>query len=240
MQQQDPLSVFTQHSMKKAGEQDTRTRLDKFQKRKRVVDEPATVSAQVKKRKHEESTVEPAWSKSKKKRLRKLLAKRTHLESSESAPAAAASTQQDAKPVHKEESSKKQYKTTEVKVTKQGTELQQEKPLDHRFKIIGKSSSLQQAFMERLSGSRFRILNEELYTHSSFDSFQRFSSNPILFDEYHQGFRQQVKSWQENPIDWIFDSIVKFKQSKMLSSRSNLVVADFGVSLPQKGVFFFF
>jgi len=44
-----------------------------------------------------------------------------------------------------------------------------------------KKSALQESFLKRLSGSRFRELNEDLYTHSSNDSFQRFTSNPELY-----------------------------------------------------------
>lgn len=50
-----------------------------------------------------------------------------------------------------------------------------------------KSTALQDAFKARLAGSRFRVLNEELYTMTSSESFDRFSARPGLFEEYHEG-----------------------------------------------------
>ena len=50
-----------------------------------------------------------------------------------------------------------------------------------------KSTALQDAFKARLAGSRFRVLNEELYTMTSSESFDRFSARPDLFEEYHEG-----------------------------------------------------
>eukprot|EP00984_Skeletonema_dohrnii_P033841 scaffold31787_cov92-Skeletonema_dohrnii-CCMP3373.AAC.3 len=50
-------------------------------------------------------------------------------------------------------------------------------------------STLQKAFLERLTSSRFRELNEDLYTKPS------QNSDPELFDQYHVGFRKQAKEW---------------------------------------------
>ncbi|OEU20900.1 Methyltransf_8-domain-containing protein, partial [Fragilariopsis cylindrus CCMP1102] len=61
-------------------------------------------------------------------------------------------------------------------------------------------NSVQDAFKARLAGSRFRILNEELYTNTSTNSYDKFKANPELFEQYHDGFRHQVESWPENPI----------------------------------------
>lgn len=91
-------------------------------------------------------------------------------------------------------------------------------------------SALQQAFLSRLAGSRFRELNEELYTTDSSTAFERFQNNPELFDQYHEGFRTQVKSWPVNPVDVVYRWIlslhrVRFQEKK---SHSQLVIADFG------------
>lgn len=93
-------------------------------------------------------------------------------------------------------------------------------------------SALQQTFLSRLAGSRFRELNEELYTTNSSEAFERFQSNPVLFSQYHEGFRTQVKSWPVNPVDvvyrWIL-SVNRNRGSKKDTKRnSQLVVADFG------------
>lgn len=85
------------------------------------------------------------------------------------------------------------------------------------------SSKLQDAFKARLTGSRFRILNEELYTKESKESFARFSQNPELFEQYHEGFRHQVESWPVNPVD----TIVRWISSNYMK-KDKCIVADFG------------
>ncbi|KAL9061573.1 MAG: hypothetical protein Q9162_000105 [Coniocarpon cinnabarinum] len=67
-----------------------------------------------------------------------------------------------------------------------------------------KLTPLQSAMRAKLMGSRFRYLNESLYTKPSAESLDMFKENPNFFDEYHAGFRQQVSSWPENPVDSFF------------------------------------
>lgn len=88
---------------------------------------------------------------------------------------------------------------------------------------VAGASKLQKQFHDRLSGSRFRILNEELYTIRSKDALQRFQANPTLFDEYHEGFRQQVSHWPVNPVSILVETI-----QQALETTPSLVVADFG------------
>lgn len=64
-----------------------------------------------------------------------------------------------------------------------------------------KLTPLQSAMRQKLAGARFRHLNETLYTTPSDKSLALFEANPTFFDEYHEGFRQQVSSWPENPVD---------------------------------------
>ena len=95
------------------------------------------------------------------------------------------------------------------------------------------TSALQKAFQERLTGSRFRILNEELYTSTSTKAFQRFQQNPSLFDEYHEGFRHQVEQWPVNPVTIIAEQLTQLYQTKHKTDASKkkmkkIVVADFG------------
>ncbi|KAI9479595.1 methyltransferase-domain-containing protein [Zychaea mexicana] len=83
-----------------------------------------------------------------------------------------------------------------------------------------KLTPLQQKMKEKLSGARFRWLNEQLYTTKGDESFKLFKEKPELFEEYHEGFRHQVESWPENPVD-IF--------AKQLSKLpAGTVVADLG------------
>ncbi|MCJ1393057.1 25S rRNA (adenine645-N1)-methyltransferase [Xylographa bjoerkii] len=68
---------------------------------------------------------------------------------------------------------------------------------------------LQQAMREKLVSSRFRYLNQTLYTTPSKSSYALFQENPRFFTEYHEGFRRQVGAWPENPVDgfvrWVRD-----------------------------------
>lgn len=66
---------------------------------------------------------------------------------------------------------------------------------------------LQQKMMAKLSGSRFRWINEQLYTIDSESALKLIKDQPGLFDEYHQGFRSQVQSWPQNPVDVFVDQI---------------------------------
>ncbi|KAJ9474432.1 25S rRNA (adenine(645)-N(1))-methyltransferase [Pseudozyma hubeiensis] len=68
---------------------------------------------------------------------------------------------------------------------------------------------LQAQMLSKLSGSRFRTINEKLYTTASDEAVRMIDAAPAMFDEYHQGFREQVRSWPKNPLDRIvelFDS----------------------------------
>mmetsp|Transcript_24040 Transcript_24040/g.51896 ORF Transcript_24040/g.51896 Transcript_24040/m.51896 type:complete len:463 (+) Transcript_24040:473-1861(+) len=122
------------------------------------------------------------------------------------------------------------------------------KPNNQKLKITlpkpSQMSTLQKAFLERLTSSRFRELNEELYTHSSQHAFEHFTQNPELFDQYHVGFRKQAKEWPSNPVDVIYKKIVNGwktngKKKNEKGEKTNdtgdqgrnkkvVVVADFG------------
>ncbi|KAL3775994.1 hypothetical protein HJC23_006771 [Cyclotella cryptica] len=88
-------------------------------------------------------------------------------------------------------------------------------------------STLQKSFLARLTSSRFRELNEELYTQSSQRSFEQFNKNPQLFEQYHIGFRRQVEEWPVNPVDVIYKKIVGgWKKSN--KKEDTIIIADFG------------
>jgi ribosomal RNA-processing protein 8 len=93
-----------------------------------------------------------------------------------------------------------------------------------------KRQSLQQSFKDRLSGSRFRVLNEELYTTPSASAYRRFSTNPELYSQYHEGFRYQVGRWPVNPVHVIVNSLMARRQKgqSVGAGPRPLVVADFG------------
>lgn len=60
---------------------------------------------------------------------------------------------------------------------------------------------MQSAMRQKLVSSRFRYLNQTLYTEPSSAAQKLFDQDPAMFEDYHAGFRQQVSVWPENPVD---------------------------------------
>lgn len=98
-----------------------------------------------------------------------------------------------------------------------------------------KLTPLQQKMMAKLTGSRFRWINEQLYTITSDAALKLVKDQPSLFDEYHDGFRSQVQSWPENPVD-VFVNQVKERSLRPVNAPGGLpghrdkkiVIADMG------------
>jgi ribosomal RNA-processing protein 8 len=99
-----------------------------------------------------------------------------------------------------------------------------------------KLTPLQQKMLNKLSGSRFRWINEQLYTISSQEALDLIKTQPELFDEYHQGFRSQVQSWPQNPVDVFVDQFKTRISTKQVNAPGGLpglpskkvVIADMG------------
>lgn len=101
-----------------------------------------------------------------------------------------------------------------------------------------KLTPLQRKMLAKLSGSRFRWINEQLYTTDSQQALEMMKKQPELFDEYHKGFASQVESWPENPVDLFTRELIYRGISKMVNSPGGLpglkdqghkvVVADMG------------
>lgn len=153
------------------------------------------------------------WSKSKKKRMRLLKGK------------SGANNDKDSKEQPKIDTEKAASKKSKKKDDIEASlgRYDKEKQADESKST---TSSLQQSFKARLMGSRFRILNEELYTTTSSTAFDRFSSNPELYEQYHEGFRHQVEQWPVNPVT----TIVNRLKSRIGNDDDGkkIVVADFG------------
>ena len=92
--------------------------------------------------------------------------------------------------------------------------------VESRKQGTSKLSDLQRKFRDKLDGARFRSLNEKLYTCRGQEAFDMFQGDPSLFTVYHEGYRKQVESWPENPLDHIIAWI--------RSTDARLVVADMG------------
>jgi hypothetical protein len=69
--------------------------------------------------------------------------------------------------------------------------------------------SLKEKLQNKLESGRFRWINEKLYTTSSLSAFEMFTSEPELFDVYHQGFSSQVEKWPVNPVDLMINWIME-------------------------------
>lgn len=99
-----------------------------------------------------------------------------------------------------------------------------------------KLTPLQQKMMAKLSGSRFRWINEQLYTTSSEEAFKMLQQQPALFKEYHDGFRSQVQGWPENPVDVFVEQIMARATTRPVNAPGGLpgfadkkvVIADMG------------
>ena len=70
-----------------------------------------------------------------------------------------------------------------------------------------KKKSLLASFEKDLEGSKFRYVNELLYTSRSDQAEQLFREKPDLFREYHEGYAHQVEDWPVNPLDVIIGHI---------------------------------
>lgn len=69
--------------------------------------------------------------------------------------------------------------------------------------------SLRMKMMEKLKAARFRFLNEQIYKTDSKETQKIFNTDPDAFNAYHEGYRQQVRSWPLNPVDVIIKNIKK-------------------------------
>ncbi|EGG24834.1 hypothetical protein DFA_03079 [Cavenderia fasciculata] len=83
----------------------------------------------------------------------------------------------------------------------------------------GEMSGFQLAIRDHLKGGRFRFLNESLYTKDSTESLQEFERDPSLFDQYHIGYQEQVKSWPVHPLKFIIRDLKKL---------GRITIADMG------------
>jgi len=203
---------------------------------------------------------EKPWSKSKKKRMRKLLGDKDDDNLTTTRNNGHFTSHPNSKPEPKPKPKKKSSRSdTNCNKSSNDDQLvssihkspQQSIPVRDEVKedivlMMGNKtkpkSTLQQVFYARLAGSRFRELNEELYTTISSSAHQRFKDNPELFDQYHQGFRTQVKSWPINPVDGILRWLISHQKKRASgsgakrrkgarppnSSGVQLKVADFG------------
>ncbi|XP_052894114.1 ribosomal RNA-processing protein 8 [Anopheles moucheti] len=132
----------------------------------------------------------------------------------------------------------KQLKANET-VKTNGTAKQEDKPskdcsngINQRAKFNSKEQktpskhasengkTLKDKLTDRLKGSRFRFINEQLYKMPGEEAKKLFHEDPASFDAYHEGYRQQVEQWPMNPLTRMIKCILKLPK--------NMIIADFG------------
>lgn len=91
-------------------------------------------------------------------------------------------------------------------------------------------TALQQKMKDKLSGARFRWINEKLYSLSSSEAFELVRKDPEILEIYHSGFAKQVATWPQNPVDLFFDQIVSRSTKTFVNAIGGLV------ALPDKTV----
>ncbi|EIE25221.1 hypothetical protein COCSUDRAFT_13779 [Coccomyxa subellipsoidea C-169] len=72
----------------------------------------------------------------------------------------------------------------------------------------------------KLSGGRFRWLNEQLYTCPGDEALELMQEQPHLFKQYHEGFQQQTTKWPVQPVE--------VAARYLRGHGKNTIVADFG------------
>lgn len=79
-----------------------------------------------------------------------------------------------------------------------------------------KSKSGLQDIEDSLTASKFRLLNEMLYTIPSEESQAYFSDRKADMEAYHSGFRKQTARWPISPVEVVLEHVAnnaeKFKQ----------------------------
>ncbi|KAK6589846.1 Rrp8p like methyltransferase involved in rRNA processing [Cryptosporidium xiaoi] len=76
---------------------------------------------------------------------------------------------------------------------------------------------------QRLKGSRFRKINEYLYTNKSDDAFNEYLKDDNMFEQYHSGYNAQKRLWPLDPLDKVIEYIRVNDKIK--------VIGDFGCGM---------
>lgn len=82
------------------------------------------------------------------------------------------------------------------------------------------AQGLRERLIGSLKGSRFRFINEQLYTSKGKDAVKIFEEDTTAFKVYHEGYRQQVSQWPLNPLDVLIKSVRKMPK--------DYIIGDFG------------
>lgn len=100
--------------------------------------------------------------------------------------------------------SSKKKKLNNVPFTKKVPQTDEQKDETSEQNANG---SFRQSLIDNLKGSRFRYLNELLYSKPSSEATGVFQEDPTSFQAYHEGYRQQVQQWPLNPLDRMINAL---------------------------------
>lgn len=178
------------------------------------------------KKKHHQD--KPQWSKSKKKRMRQQRRKLQHQQhnqkqnSNKDSDTTCLISISDSKNVPVKDPDTNNNTDNTILITDTGTSVSHLTPKH--------LSSLQQSFHQQLTISKFRNLNEQLYTQHSHKSHEFFQNHQDVFRQYHEGYRIQVKSWPLNPLNVILGWIKRIHKQKLkytsLTSATDIIHTD--------------
>lgn len=78
---------------------------------------------------------------------------------------------------------------------------------DEKKMATDPSTVLRTKMLRQLEASRFRYINELLYTSTSGEAKRMFQQDPEAIGVYHKGYTTQVQHWPQNPVDSIISYI---------------------------------
>ncbi len=105
-------------------------------------------------------------------------------------------------------------------VSKEKKQEEQSSSSSGATQTSSKSGTLHDVFEAKLKESKFRLLNEKLYSITGDEAKKMFAKDKSLFGIYHEGYRSAIKKWTIDPIEQIVKRLKEFAKNK--------VVADFG------------
>lgn len=97
--------------------------------------------------------------------------------------------------------------------------VKNKKPNQNSIKTsTGSEKSFGDDLSDRLKASRFRFINEQLYTQNADQALEVFEQDESAFTTYHEGYRKQIEQWPINPLDRLINSIKKLYVSNGMST----------------------
>lgn len=92
-----------------------------------------------------------------------------------------------------------------------------------KFQQAGrKGGDIIEMFRQKLEGSTFRLLNEQIYTSPNAFAVQLLRQKQT-FNDYHQGYRHQLQQWPVNPNQVIIDALRGDQRGRFLQNKAKSI-----------------